>query len=252
MHNEVLANELIYQLHPSTIDACIQLFSAAASGGQPRNLTELSVPSAIESLYIARPEGEMDMFAEAFSTPRGKLTGNGVATSNGTVVLEMKDLKLSPVECKDEMRGPDPHAACRLHWKPDIDFLSISELVRASGVGRSLKEYYLPVERLALLCTIESNLEARERFSEHDNMKYSVLDISKDPINQGFEAGSYDLIIAANVLHATPRLSETLRNVHKLLTPDGHLVLDELSSTIKWLNYIMGTLPGWWLGKDDG
>lgn len=93
---------------------------------------------------------------------------------------------------------------------------------------------------------------AKERFGHASNMEYVVLDISKDPIEQGFVAESYDLILAANVLHATPKMKDTILNVQKLLHPDGRLVLQELSPTMRCINYIMGVLPGWWLGEEDG
>jgi hypothetical protein len=83
-------------------------------------------------------------------------------------------------------------------------------------------------------------------------MEFQVLDISKCPIEQGFEEGSYDLILAANVLHATPSIKETLRNFRKLLHPQGHLLLQELDIQAKWMNFIMGGFPGWWLGEGDG
>lgn len=37
-----------------------------------------------------------------------------------------------------------------------------------------------------------------DRFQNAGNIKYNVLDISKDPLMQGFEEGSFDLIIAMN------------------------------------------------------
>lgn len=40
---------------------------------------------------------------------------------------------------------------------------------------------------------------ARERFQQYDGIEYRVLDISKDPIEQGFNPGDYDLVIASNV-----------------------------------------------------
>ena len=40
---------------------------------------------------------------------------------------------------------------------------------------------------------------ARERFSGYEDITYQVLDISRDPNEQGFAAEQYDLIIAANV-----------------------------------------------------
>ncbi|KAL4863553.1 hypothetical protein BDV12DRAFT_206394 [Aspergillus spectabilis] len=93
---------------------------------------------------------------------------------------------------------------------------------------------------------------AQERFSRYDGVSYRPLDITVDPVTQGFDAASYDLIIASNVLHATPSLQQTLANVKVLLKPGGKLFLEELSPVTKWINYIMGTLPGWWLGGRDG
>ncbi|KAJ4388197.1 hypothetical protein N0V93_008804 [Gnomoniopsis smithogilvyi] len=93
--------------------------------------------------------------------------------------------------------------------------------------------------------------DASTKFANFEAMEYKVLDISKDPISQGFEPESYDLIIAANCLHATPSLLETLTNVRKLLHPQGRLFIQELAPVTRWFNFIVGTLPGWWLGEND-
>ncbi|KAL8848055.1 MAG: hypothetical protein Q9221_006915 [Calogaya cf. arnoldii] len=94
-------------------------------------------------------------------------------------------------------------------------------------------------------------VQAKERFKSFQGIDFRVLDISQDPIAQGFEAESFDLIIASNVLHATPSLKKTLSNVRKLLQPRGRLFLQELDPTTKWINYVMGVLSGWWLGDED-
>ena len=53
-------------------------------------------------------------------------------------------------------------------------------------------------------------VQAKERFKEYEGIEYKALDISKDPLEQGFAMGEYDLIIASNVcdfdftLHAHP------------------------------------------------
>ncbi|KAL7621887.1 hypothetical protein AAE478_007387 [Parahypoxylon ruwenzoriense] len=98
-------------------------------------------------------------------------------------------------------------------------------------------------------------VKARERFSYAPNMEYKVLDISKSPLEQGFESGDgkngYDLILAANVVHATPFIGETLANIKSLLKPDGMLVLTELLPTLRTANYAFGHFSGWWLGEAD-
>ncbi|KAE8356836.1 hypothetical protein BDV28DRAFT_41348 [Aspergillus coremiiformis] len=95
-------------------------------------------------------------------------------------------------------------------------------------------------------------LEAKERFRSHPSMEYATLDISRDPIEQGFQPESYDLIIASNVVHATPRISDSLCNIRRLLAPGGRLMLIELTCTIPIIDYLMGILPGWWLGEGEG
>lgn len=42
-------------------------------------------------------------------------------------------------------------------------------------------------------------VQSKERFREYEGIEYRVLDISKDPLDQGFNSGEYDLIIASNV-----------------------------------------------------
>lgn len=83
-------------------------------------------------------------------------------------------------------------------------------------------------------------------------MVFCALDVEKDPAAQGFQMGSYDVIIASNVLHATRKLSETVANVRGLLRPGGYLLLNEVTGELLRLRFIMSGLPGWWLGGDDG
>ncbi|KAL2441685.1 Highly reducing polyketide synthase gloL [Exophiala dermatitidis] len=94
---------------------------------------------------------------------------------------------------------------------------------------------------------------ARDRFVKFPGLEFRTLDISKDPADQGFGLGSYDLIIASNVIHATERLNVTLKNVRRLLSPQGRFFLQELTpAAAKMVNIIMGPLSGWWLGEADG
>ena len=93
---------------------------------------------------------------------------------------------------------------------------------------------------------------AKERFSYAANMEYKVFDITKDPVEQGFDASSYDLVIAANVVHATPILKESLANINRLLKPGGMLLMTEIHTMVRAITYIFGNFSGWWLGDQDG
>ncbi|KAJ8117262.1 hypothetical protein ONZ43_g4250 [Nemania bipapillata] len=93
---------------------------------------------------------------------------------------------------------------------------------------------------------------ARNIFREHSTrMTYKVLNIEKSVGDQGFELGQYDVIIAANVLHATQNIEITLRNTRQLLKPGGKLLLYECTNpTALNVNLVFGTLPGWWLSQE--
>jgi acyl transferase domain-containing protein/NADPH:quinone reductase-like Zn-dependent oxidoreductase/surfactin synthase thioesterase subunit/NAD(P)-dependent dehydrogenase (short-subunit alcohol dehydrogenase family)/ubiquinone/menaquinone biosynthesis C-methylase UbiE len=83
-----------------------------------------------------------------------------------------------------------------------------------------------------------------------EKMKFSVLNIERDPTAQNFEGEGYDLIIATDVLHATKNMRDTLRHVRQLMAPGGSLVLNELTNTPIWVQTLFGTLSGWWLFED--
>ena len=93
--------------------------------------------------------------------------------------------------------------------------------------------------------------DAESRFSgEGVEIDYRMLDIEKDPLAQGFEAHAYDLVIAANVLHATRFLDETLAHCRVLLAPSGLLVALENQRGRGWMDLIFGQLDGWWRFDD--
>ncbi|KAF5689873.1 polyketide synthase [Fusarium denticulatum] len=92
---------------------------------------------------------------------------------------------------------------------------------------------------------------AKDRFSNVPNMEFKVLDVSQNPLEQGFQSGTYDLIVSANVLHATPSLHVTLSNIRTLLKSDGMLAMAELCTESRVTTYTVGTFSGWWLGEQD-
>ncbi|KAI4218728.1 MAG: hypothetical protein LQ349_008594 [Xanthoria aureola] len=95
--------------------------------------------------------------------------------------------------------------------------------------------------------------DARERFACHsDRLVFKTLDIEKDPVQQGFNKGAFDMIIASCVLHATTDIKTTLHNTHKLLKPGGTLILLEpCNLDSSRLSLVFGLLPGWWLSTES-
>ncbi|XVV00821.1 alpha/beta fold hydrolase [Actinosynnema sp. CA-248983] len=79
---------------------------------------------------------------------------------------------------------------------------------------------------------------------------FRVLDIERDPTEQGFEAGAHDVVLATNVLHATEDVVRTLRHARKLLRPGGVLLVNEVTRGSDFLTATFGLLPGWWRFTD--
>lgn len=92
--------------------------------------------------------------------------------------------------------------------------------------------------------------EAKVRLAQWPGVRFATLDIEADPAAQGFEANSFDLVFAANVLHVTEDLRTTLHNVRRLLAENGLLALMELTRRSRWLNLVFGLLDGWWRFTD--
>jgi SAM-dependent methyltransferase/NAD(P)-dependent dehydrogenase (short-subunit alcohol dehydrogenase family)/acyl carrier protein len=93
---------------------------------------------------------------------------------------------------------------------------------------------------------------AATRFAEYPFVRRAVLDIESDPTVQGFQDGRYDVVIAANVLHATADLRKTLEHAGKLMTSEGLLLLLEGVAPERWVDLTFGLTDGWWRFTDDG
>lgn len=141
----------------------------------------------------------------------------------------------------------------QLQRLPDGRGLRILEI--GAGTGSSTRHLLpaLPEGRCRYVFTDISQAflnRARETFAAHPGLEYRVLDIEQDPLAQGFEPGGFDLIVAANALHATRDLAQSLGHVHTLLAPGGSLLLLEGSTPQPWLDLSFGLTDGWWRFED--
>ncbi|MEV8129126.1 SDR family NAD(P)-dependent oxidoreductase [Streptomyces sp. NPDC085944] len=93
--------------------------------------------------------------------------------------------------------------------------------------------------------------QAAERFgSDHPEADFRTLDIAADPASQGFTDRRYDVVVAANVLHATGDLRATLHNVAGLMHPGALLAVNESTAVLDAVTLVFGLTEGWWLYGD--
>lgn len=132
---------------------------------------------------------------------------------------------------------------------------SVRMLELGAGTGGTTAHIlpHLPAQQTEYIFTDLSTLftnKARDRFVDYPFVRYQLLNIEEDPAAQGFTLHQQDLILAANVLHATRDMHQTLRHVRKLLAPGGLLVLLEGTARRRWIDLIFGQLEGWWKFSD--
>lgn len=89
----------------------------------------------------------------------------------------------------------------------------------------------------------------RDRFGP-SRMVFKVFDISADPAPQNLPAGTFDIILGFDVVHATPHIRDALGNLSHLLAPNGLLILLEAVRNQRWIDMIWGLAEGWWYFED--
>ncbi|KAM0426273.1 hypothetical protein ACHAPT_008313 [Fusarium lateritium] len=94
---------------------------------------------------------------------------------------------------------------------------------------------------------------ARERWRAFEGrISFKTLDLERTLESQGFEVGSYDLVVAGSVLHATTDLVGTMKNVRTALKAGGRaLILEVVAPEDVVVNFSFGLVPGWWLAREE-
>lgn len=91
---------------------------------------------------------------------------------------------------------------------------------------------------------------ARQKLAAFPEVEYQVFDLEKPGTAQGFEAGTFDIILGTNVLHAASDVRVALRNIHSLLAPGGSLMFVDVATPHLWLNTVFALTSGWWRFTD--
>ncbi len=131
--------------------------------------------------------------------------------------------------------------------------LRVLEIGAGTGATTAAVLPVLPAERTDYLFTDISSLfiaRAREKFAACPFLSTRLLDIEADPVAQGLAPQQFDLLLAANVLHATADLRRTLQHVAQLLAPGGLLLMLEGTTRQRWVDLTFGLTEGWWKFRD--
>jgi len=178
-----------------------------------------------DPLGLLFPGGSLDAAEELYRRSAASRTFNGlVADIVGEAVKAAGDRRVSVLEIGGGTGGTTAHLVPRL-----------------------------PEDRVEYLFTDISpafTARAQREFGVRGGFRSQPLDIEKDPGLQGLSGKTFDVVVCANVLHATRDLAKTLGHVRSLLAPGGLLALVEVVRPIGWVDVTFGLTEGWWRFED--
>lgn len=120
--------------------------------------------------------------------------------------------------------------------------LVLDALMKA-GFGGRVRYVYTDISK-AFILHGKDNLGSQYPFTE-----FKVLNIEKDICQE--DLGIYDIVIAANVLHATARIFDTVSHIKSLLKTNGWLIMNEATGILDFSTMTFGLLEGWWMFSDE-
>jgi len=183
---------------------------------------------------------------------QGKRDPLGLLFPNGSMALTEPLYQDAPFARAYNAVVGDMVAAV-LEKLPSDRSLRVLEIGAGTGATTVSVLPYLPADRSEYVFTDMSPLfmaKAQEKFAAHPFLRTQLLDIERNPAEQGFAPHAFDLILAANVVHATTDLRQTLAHVKDLLAPGGLLLMLENTSPQRWVDLTFGLTEGWWKFMD--
>ena len=142
--------------------------------------------------------------------------------------------------------------ALTAHTNPDISILELGSTtgLAASSILSSAAEgsdgvpqtfeYVFSSPNHDILKKAEQQLEPWK-----DRIKFKTLAIEKDPGSQGFDNGTFDVVIVSDPLGAVQDPEIILATTRKLLKPRGKLCLTTVTNPGMRLSMVLHCLPSW-------
>lgn len=122
------------------------------------------------------------------------------------------------------------------HANPNLRILELkagSDMGAAQAILKTLTgpNEIKPYQKYVLTDASQEQLApVRESTSRYQDISFSVLDIEKDPLSQGFQADAYDIILWSDAATSV-NTHQALEHVRKILKTGGDLVLFEARGT---------------------
>ena len=258
-----------YILHPSTIDACLQLIIISINAGQHKKMPFGVVPIEIEELKVWFPTDEVDSRGHAVAwtdeiNGRYFNTHTKLFTGDNRLVLDVKNLRcvayegaVPPEASMPTMKAP----YSQVSWKPDISTLTTADALQLYPALQSeidcidevvgLLDHETSLHRILCLghqdadvvsnCThsVASSTSVSVGYSSNVTLeafrstekKFAMIDISSETWSD-FELQEYDLVIVDKNMMTREQSHELVQELQLLVQGGGKAILSIESSAV--------------------
>ncbi|KAG9235384.1 polyketide synthase [Amylocarpus encephaloides] len=216
MPHEYVQSHLI---HPTTLDGALQVCLAPLISNPVRKQTNAIVLTFLDELWVSGSQHSDDGYLVCADTePHGRkeyeMACTAVDSSTKQPMVLVKGLIVTEVDASTSS---------------------------ASSMLSTLGERYVQYDFTHTSST--SFNEARQRLPD-DRVRFQVLDMEKLPATQGFEAGTYDTLLATASLNIAANIDGMLSNALSLLKPQGKLILtvtEGIDATATWGTHLLNS-----------
>ena len=197
----LMNGESRYILHPSTVDACLQLIIISINAGLYREMPWGIVPIQIEEVSLWLPDAEVNSRGHALAYTddhdgRYFNTHTRLLTESGKVVLDIKSLRCVAYESAVPQQSLVPKERqpyMGVSWKPDITSLTASSVVQEYPKLKSkldfvrkiveLLDHKIPIENALLIGRISIEDIKEILGTIHPKALVTVVDTSSERLD---------------------------------------------------------------------
>lgn len=209
-------------------------------------------PDIIQNLLDLYPEDvDMAMLASSGEWNRSLMDGMGSHEyAIGSLPHSFYNISSSAAACNEYIAQLVLQIS---HKFPRTNILEISAGVRGitSAIVDAVGDAYGQYTCTAASENVVERLKDSITSASSVNLSFMVFDVQADIAMQGFEAGSYDVVIVTDVLRGSRDPSTTVQSLRSLMRPGGFLIAIELTGSSLRPTAIMGGLQTWWTGVSD-
>jgi len=214
-----------------------------------RAIDGYDLAAEIAELRAAYPNSnpEIDVAARTVELPRvlrGEISGVDVLFPNGSFEIANALYRETPAaRVMNALVGEVVRTLAAPARRP----LRVLEIGAGTGGTTAAVLAALPPDTEYVFTDLSTGFfaAARATFRDHPNLRYEILDIENRARVDELATQPFDLVVAANVLHATASVRDTMANARALLREGGALVMLEATVSLAIADITFGATEGW-------